>query len=224
MIGLLLASIARIATGVLINLVAMPFVHAGGTIQFKNFVSQLHSADGEFVQHQIKATDGSASQELRQPVRTSMSTSSGTFQFIRPGKFIWAYQKPYKQLLHSDGHTLYIWDKDLNQVITLSLSNALGTSPAAILFGSDKLEKNFSLHDTGVKQSCDWLKLIPKEKNTQFEYIDIGFQDGNLKMMELHDVFGNITLLSFSNIHKNPELSADTFKFLMPQGVDIINN
>jgi outer membrane lipoprotein carrier protein len=41
--------------------------------------------------------------------------------------------------------------------------------------------------------------------------------------MELHDVFGNVTLLTFSNIEKNPPLKADQFKFVVPKGADVIN-
>jgi outer membrane lipoprotein carrier protein len=40
--------------------------------------------------------------------------------------------------------------------------------------------------------------------------------------MELHDVFGNVTLLTFSNIEKNPSLPASTFKFVRPPGADLI--
>ena len=46
---------------------------------------------------------------------------------------------------------------------------------------------------------------------------------GNLEAMELHDVFGNVTLLTFSNIQKNPPLPADAFKFTVPKGADVIN-
>jgi outer membrane lipoprotein carrier protein len=36
-------------------------------------------------------------------------------------------------------------------------------------------------------------------------------------------VFGNVTLLTFSNIEKNPPLKADQFKFVVPKGADVIN-
>jgi len=64
--------------------------------------------------------------------------------------------------------------------------------------------------------------LIPKDKDTQFQSVGIGFQNGELKAMELHDVFGNVTLLTFSNIQKNPNLPADPFKFVVPKGADVI--
>jgi DNA-binding transcriptional LysR family regulator len=41
--------------------------------------------------------------------------SAGIFALQRPGKFRWSYEKPYKQLLVSDGNKLWSYDPDLNQ-------------------------------------------------------------------------------------------------------------
>ena len=191
---------------------------ASGTEQLKAFVSRVHSARGEFVQKEVKAP--SKAQGGKSAVG---GTSSGTFVFSRPGKFIWTYEKPYEQVLQADGENLYVYDKDLNQVTVRKLGGALGASPAAILFGSNDIEQNFTLRDAGVKAGIDWLELRPKSRDTQFERVGIGFKDGNLEAMELHDVFGNVTLLTFTNIQKNPPLKADSFKFTVPKGADVIN-
>jgi outer membrane lipoprotein carrier protein len=198
---------------------------ASGTDQLKQFVAQVHSARGEFVQTEVRAPSNAkpASDALSTQGAAQNKVSSGTFTFARPGKFIWAYEKPYAQLLQSDGDKLYVFDKDLNQVTVRKLGGALGASPAAILFGSNDLDKNFTLQDAGVKAGIDWLELTPKTKDTQFQRVGIGFRDGNLEAMELHDVFGNVTLLKFSNIQKNPSLPANAFKFTVPKGADVIN-
>jgi outer membrane lipoprotein carrier protein len=202
--------------------VAAPAAFASGTEQLKAFVAQVHSARGDFVQKEIKAP--SKAQTPNGMAQPSVSgTSSGTFVFSRPGKFIWTYEKPYEQVLQADGENLYVYDKDLNQVTVRKLGGALGASPAAILFGSNDLEQNFTLRDAGVKAGIDWLELTPKAHDTQFERVGIGFRDGNLEAMELHDVFGNVTLLTFSNIQKNPPLKPDAFKFAVPKGADVIN-
>ena len=205
-------------------MLAATHAFAGGTEQLKAFVSQVRSAKGDFTQQIVKAPSkamsaASAAQAMPKPT----DNSSGTFVFSRPGKFIWTYQKPYQQVLQADGDKLYVYDRDLNQVTERKLNGALGASPAAILFGSNDLDKNFTLHDAGVKNGIDWLELIPKSKDTQFKSVGIGFRDGNLEAMELHDVFGNVTLLTFSNIQKNPPLSASQFKFTVPQGADLID-
>jgi outer membrane lipoprotein carrier protein len=203
-------------------MVATPAAFASGTQQLKAFVAQVHAARGDFVQKEIKApSKAQAANGEVKPIISGMA--SGTFVFARPGKFIWTYEKPYEQVLQADGENLYVYDKDLNQVTIRKLGGALGASPAAILFGSNDLEQNFTLRDAGVKGGIDWLELTPKARDTQFESVGIGFRDGNLEAMELHDVFGNVTLLTFSNIQKNPPLKPDAFKFTVPKGTDVIN-
>ena len=178
--------------------------------QFKTFVSGTKSAKGEFSQQQVRSSPGKVA-----PV------STGTFVFARPGKFVWTYQKPYEQLLQADGDTLYIFDKDLNQVTTRKLGNALGSSPAAILFGSNDLEKNFTLSEAGTHDGLEWLDAKPKNKDTSFEQISIGLKNGVPEAMDLKDAFGQTSKLRFTNFQRNPALAANFFKFEVPKGADV---
>lgn len=188
--------------------------HAAAFDQFKTFVANTKSAKGEFTQQQQrKSANGKAT-----------PASSGSFVFARPGKFIWNYQKPYEQLLQADGDQLYIYDKDLNQVTVKKLGNALGSSPAAILFGSNDLEKNFTLSEAGTRDGLEWLNAVPKARDTTFEQISIGLRDGIPQAMELKDTFGQTSVLKFTNFQRNPSLGAQQFKFEMPKGADVINN
>jgi outer membrane lipoprotein carrier protein len=179
--------------------------------QFKTFVSGTKAARGEFTQQQVRKTGSSKVAPV----------STGAFVFARPGKFIWTYQKPYEQLLQADGETLYIYDKDLNQVTTKKLGNALGSSPAAILFGSNDLEKNFTLAEAPARDGLEWLNATPKSKDTTFEQISIGLRDGVPQAMELKDTFGQTSVLKFTNFQRNPSLPAQQFKFNMPKGADV---
>ena len=194
---------------------APSFAHADALAQFKSFVSSTQSAKGEFSQRLVKTDSGSAKVS---------SVSTGTFVFARPGKFIWLYQKPYEQLLQADGETLYIYDKDLNQVTTRKLGNALGSSPAAILFGSNDLEKNFTLKEGAPKDGLEWLEATPKAKDTTFDHIAIGLRNGVPAAMELRDSFGQVSLLSFTSFEKNPPLNAGSFKVTVPKGADVFSN
>ncbi len=64
-------------------------------------------------------------------------TSSGTFEFQRPGRFGDAiYQKPFEQTIVADGQTLWLLDVDLNQVTQRSQAQALGSTPASSLIAS----------------------------------------------------------------------------------------
>jgi outer membrane lipoprotein carrier protein len=187
--------------------------YASALDQFKSFVASTKAARGEFTQtQQRKPTAGKTP-----PV------SSGTFVFARPGKFIWTYQKPYEQVLQADGETLYVYDKDLNQVTTRKLGNALGSSPAAILFGSNDLEKNFTLADAGTRDGLEWMTATPKAKDTTFEQIGIGMKDGVPQVMELKDAFGATSVLKFTSFQRNPQLGATQFKFEVPKGAEVVH-
>lgn len=204
------SSLSALALG----LACMGNADAAALDQFKSFVASTKAARGEFTQRQVKKAEGG---KAAQP-------STGTFVFARPGKFIWTYVKPYEQLLQADGDQLYIYDKDLNQVTVKKLGDALGSSPAAILFGSNDLEKNFTLTDAGTRDGLEWLNAAPKAKDSQFQQISIGMKNGAPAAMELRDAFGQTSILSFTKFEKNPSLGAEQFKFVVPKGADVFKN
>ena len=221
----------RVATAALLaGVLALPtFAVASAMDQFKSFVASTTAARGEFSQRLVRAESKTpakaAATGAADVVQAKVSNpSTGTFLFARPGKFIWTYQKPYEQLLQADGEKLYIYDKDLNQVTVRKLGNALGSSPAAILFGSNDLDKNFTLKEIGMKGGLEWLEATPKTKDTTFDHIGIGFRNGLPEAMELRDSFGQVSLLTFTRFEKNPAMPSEQFKFVVPKGADVFAN
>ncbi len=176
------------------------------------FATRTSSAKGTFTQRIVSRT-----------ARTSQPTG-GTFVFARPGRFRWSYSKPFEQLLVADGEQLWIYDKDLNQVTVRKLGDALGNTPAAILFGSNDIDRNFELKDAGIRDGVAWLEASPKGRDTTFEKISIGFRDGELAAMELRDALGQVTMLDFANVERNPKVDASTFAFTPPKGADVLRN
>lgn len=208
----------KLVTSLALSVALLPGIASASALeQFKSFVSSTQSAKGEFTQRLVKTDGGTKTAKLS-------TESTGTFIFARPGKFIWTYLKPYEQVLQADGDKLYMYDKDLNQVTTKKLGNALGSSPAAILFGSNDLEKNFTLKEGTPKDGLEWLEVTPKAKDTTFDQIGIGLRNGVPVAMELRDSFGQVSLLSFKNFVKNPPAPSGGFKFVVPKGADVFNN
>ncbi len=206
-------TIAILFASATLALTASASASAAALDQFKTFVSGTKSARGEFTQTQVRS---SKTAKANPP-------STGTFVFARPGKFIWTYQKPFEQVLQADGETMYIYDKDLNQVTSKKLGNALGSSPAAILFGSNDLGKNFTLAEAGTRDGLEWLSATPKTKDTTFEQIGIGLKDGVPQAMELKDNFGQTTMLKFTSFQRNPALAANAFRFEAPKGAEVVS-
>ncbi len=148
--------------------------------------------------------------------------STGQFIFSRPGKFRWTYDKP-KQVIVGDGVKVWIYDEDLQQVTSRRLGNALSSTPAALLTGGAEVSRLFALKEEGARDGIDWLEAVPKEKDTGFERIRIGFRGDVLASMELQDQFGNRTVLVFSSFKRGGQNPAQ-FRFVPPKGADVIGD
>jgi len=186
---------------------------ASATDKLKTFIASTHSAQAEFTQ------------EVQDKNGKRMQSASGTMQFVRPGKFRWEYRKPYEQIIVGDGVKFWLHDVELNQVTVKKMDAALGSSPAALLSGSNEIERGFTLKDSGVRDGLDWLQALPRTQDTSFEKILMAFNaQAELVAMELHDAFGHKTILRFSKLKRNPQLSPHLFKFTPPKGADVLGD
>jgi outer membrane lipoprotein carrier protein len=147
--------------------------------------------------------------------------SRGSFSFLRPGRFRWTYVKP-PQIIVGDGERVWIHDADLNQVTVRRVERVLGATPAALLAGASDIGKAFELLESGQKDGLEWLEARPREKESGFERIRLGMSASGVEAMELMDHFGQTTVLRFSNMVRNPQFDAGTFRFTPPKGVDVL--
>ena len=194
-------------------------VHAGAIDKLHQFLESTKTLRAGFTQI-VVAKNGTRPQQ-----------SSGVMIFSRPGKFRWQIEKPYSQLLVSDGEKVWIYDPDLRQVTVKKVGNALGGTPAALLAGESggknggksALEKDFTLREAGEREGLEWVEALPKSQESGFEKLRLGFAGSDLKAMELLDNFGQTTSLYFSNLERNPAIAASQLSFKPPAGVDVIS-
>jgi len=183
---------------------------AGAVDQLHDFLKSTRTLKADFSQ-MIIGKNGRKPQQ-----------SSGTVAISRPGKLRWEILKPYPQLVVGDGEKIWVHDPDLQQVTVRKAGQAIGGSPAALLSGSNELEKNFTLKEAGEAEGLAWVEATPKAGDSGFEKVRLGFAGNDLKAMELQDSFGQTTLIRFAKIERNPTLPAATFKFTPPAGVDVV--
>lgn len=184
--------------------------HASSIERFHAFVRSTQSARADFEQ-KVYDRNGKLVQQ-----------SKGSFAFLRPGKFRWAYSRPHPQLVVGDGEKVWIHDEDLNQVTVRRIARALGSTPAALLAGAADIEQAFELAEAGTKDGLEWLAAKPREREGGFESIRLGFGLAGVEAMELVDQFGQTTVLRFSNLTRNPKLEPSTFRFTPPKGADVL--
>lgn len=146
----------------------------------------------------------------------------GTMQLQRPNKFRWDYKKPYEQQIVSDGKQVFLYDTELQQVTIRELSKTLGSSPAALLAGGEAVEKSFILKNATRKDGLAWVLALPKDKESGFDRVLLGFKADKLRKMELYDSFNHITHITFNEVERNPILQDVTFLFTPPEGVDVV--
>jgi outer membrane lipoprotein carrier protein len=185
---------------------------ASATDRLLDFFNNVQSMQAEFTQ--TVSAQGFADKEI----------SKGLFQLLRPGKFRWDYKQPYQQQIIADGDKLWVYDVDMDQVIVKPLNSVLGQTPAVLLSGTSSLTDRFDIQDIPSRneQGLAWVQLKPKESESSYEKLLLGFSKENIQAMELVDNFGQVTLLQFSNLQRNPKIDSKIFQFQPPPGVDVI--
>jgi outer membrane lipoprotein carrier protein len=197
-----------------------------GAEQLRQFVRNSKTAEGEFVQQQLRAPKANEPQDKGLKV---VRQTQGRFVFQRPGRFIWDTEKPYEQKLIADGKQLILWDKDLNQATFRPAGQALAATPAAILFGETSLDQHFELVEGEDRLGMKWVALAPKKKpnakngnDLPYTKISVGMANGLPKALELIDGLGSVVLVTLDKIQLNVNLPASRFTFNPPAGAEVL--
>jgi outer membrane lipoprotein carrier protein len=182
--------------------------------QLDNFLRELETFSAAF------------EQTLLNQYGEELEKSVGVMHIRRPGMFHWAYWEPYVQYLISDGVNLWIYDEDLEQVTIRDISNVIEESPAAILGGEIDIDAHYIVIDIDIEgaDGNDWLELTPRDVDSQYSAIRLGFRKGQLSSMILFDSLGQTTQIKLLDMKRNNALNIELFNFTVPEGVDVIDS
>jgi outer membrane lipoprotein carrier protein len=206
---------------VLVLLLCTQFSQAAGLDGLEAFIRHTQSGRADFTQVvTAPARDGLAGRS---------KTSSGSFEFSRPGRFRFVYKKPFEQTIVADGETLWLYDVDLNQVTARKQAQTLGATPAALIASAPDLhalQADFVLQAAPDKDGLQWVVATPKAKEGQLQSVRVGLRaqekGSELAALEILDSFGQRSVITFSRVEINPKLAADTFHFTPPAGADVL--
>jgi len=148
--------------------------------------------------------------------------AAGRMKLLRPGRFRWDYETPFSQTIVADGQFVWIYDRELAQASVRGMGEALGSTPIVLLSESRPLGEDFTIIEETTEGDMDWVVIVPKMKDTDFHRIRFGLDSEGLKQMVLFDQFGQRTVIRFSNMRVNEQISAADFRFEAPPGVDVI--
>jgi outer membrane lipoprotein carrier protein len=170
---------------------------------------------------EVKSGHSQFTQTVTSPDGVKKKSSSGSFDFARPNRFRFAYAKPFEQTIVADGEKVWIYDRDLNQVSSRRITQALGATPAALLSGGS-LEKDFDLANLPPRDGLEWAEAKPKARDGAFQSVRVGFRGKDLAALEIVDSFGQRSLLRFDAFLSNVVMPAESFRFTPPAGADVI--
>lgn len=190
---------------------------AAGLDSLEKFIKTVKTGRADFVQIvTAPAKEG-------QTARTKKST--GTFEFLRPGRFKFSYKKPFENTIVADGQTLWLYDVDLNQVSARKQSSALGSTPAALIASASDLttlRADFALTEAPDSEGLQWVLAIPKAKDSGLQTIRVGFNGEELVALDILDSFGQLSAMRFQGLNVQVPVDAAVFQFKPPSGADLI--
>jgi outer membrane lipoprotein carrier protein len=210
----------RAVLAVAVGVLALP-AQADSVDLLAQFMKQARSGRADFTQVVTSPS---------RPGQTSRAkTSSGRFEFQRPGKFRFDYRKPFAQTLVADGQTLWMHDVDLNQVTARAQSQVLGSTPAALLTAASDLQAlkaDFKFNAEPDQGGLQWVRATPQSPDGQIRAVLVGLRSAasgpELAVLDVQDNLGQRSLLTFTGFELNPVLPASTFVFKAPAGTDVI--
>ncbi|TAN04436.1 MAG: outer membrane lipoprotein chaperone LolA [Rhodanobacteraceae bacterium] len=188
------------------------FAATGARARLDAFAHGLHSLRGDF------------SQTVYDSHGNIAGSSHGMLALQAPRLFRWQVTDPYQQLIVADGHKVWVYEPDLQQVTVRDQGAEEAHSPLTVLTDLSQLDTEFKATDAGSHDGLAWLRLVSRSKNPQFEYAEIGFDATGPRRMVFKDTLGNKTEISFSDWQRNPALPSDTFTFVPPKGADVVGD
>lgn len=180
--------------------------------QFMNLLTPVNTMEGNFQQTVISAQ------------RKVLQESKGSMEFKRPSLFRWEVDKPDKSLVVTDGHTLWNYDELLEQVIIKPFKTNINLSPVSFLFAELKqLQRDFNVAEVKDPSVDRCFRLTPKSADATFVAVEVGFDQGVIKILRLQDPLGQISVFEFSQVKNNTKISDLRFNFVPPKNVEVIS-
>jgi outer membrane lipoprotein carrier protein len=188
------------------------FAATGARARLDAFANGLHSLRGDFRQTVYDA-HGNVT-----------GSSRGTLALQAPRLFRWEVTGPYQQLIVADGRKVWVYEPALEQATVRDQGAEEAHSPLTVLTDLSQLDTEFKAADAGTHDGLEWLRLVSRAKEPQFEYAEIGFDASGLRRMVFKDTLGNRTEIAFSGWQRNVDLPANTFTFVPPKGTDVVGD
>lgn len=155
-----------------------------------------------------------------------LQTISGVIHGQKTDKVFWTVFEPAAQTIVSNGSQMWLYDRDLEQVIIQPYNKNPESNPISLLLGNpQQFSENFDLlQQKTLADSVLQFSLKPVTSNSLYYHLILEFKKDILSAISFQDNLGQTTTLSFNKFTLNPLFQDDFFNFEIPLGVDVVNH
>ncbi|MFO7667911.1 MAG: outer membrane lipoprotein carrier protein LolA [Desulfobacterales bacterium] len=150
--------------------------------------------------------------------------ATGKMFVKRPGMMRWEYEKPEKQIVVTDGESLWIYRPGDNQVMVGKAPEFFGTGKGATFLSDIRIiRRNFSVSIASDKEGYVILDLLPKQKKADVAkiYLSISKNNYEISRIGINNSYGDETVIDLfdSQFVTSPD---SAFSFTIPKGAEVI--
>ncbi|MBT09086.1 MAG: outer membrane lipoprotein carrier protein LolA [Gammaproteobacteria bacterium] len=148
---------------------------------------------------------------------------SGQLLFQKPNLFRMEIGPPVSQTILSDGDYLWVYDKDLEQVIVSHLTNSLSEMPFMRLL-SEPRDFLMGSEIVNLSQNEKRFRISVKENENPLEFVDLDFTDGLISRVFVASRIGEPLEVFFNQMSLSKFLPKENFIFVLPENIDLIDH
>ena len=148
---------------------------------------------------------------------------SGELWLQKPDRFRLETLAPLSQIIVSDGASLWIYDRDLEQVIIDDLDQRAEEMPILLLAGkADELVADYEV-DFYADESREHFVLHPIDDRGAFGKLGITLESGLPVSVTIESTLQELVRIDFK-VQGNKTLVEGLFTFQVPEGIDVIDD
>lgn len=161
---------------------------------------------------------------------TPTEETRGTIWYRSPNLFRLEYDESDKPLVVSDGVNIYIYEKDLQQVVVRRFNSSDEQGLLSVLLGGLDAMRNRYVFSSGAGGRLIWLAGEATAEDDPVPLVRLGFLsgDGGLRRLEMSDAFGGRLSLDIADFARGADARSDDdgeiFSFTPPPDTVVINS
>jgi outer membrane lipoprotein carrier protein len=198
---------------------AAPASQAKPSPDVKSLVDRMQS-----FYEKIQDFTATFSQSYTYKMAKRTQTSTGKVTFKKPGMMRWEYEAPAVKTFVLAGDRAYTYDPAAMLLTKAAFDQSQLSASVTFLFGTGKLEKEFSISKVDcAKCTGVLLELTPLKPDPRFKKVRLEVDPKSAQVLRsiVFDPDGSENAITFANLKTNVGVSKDVFVLNAPEGTQV---